>query len=75
MTSIASPYKYSPAGQRTAAWRRARYQRTVIKGEILLDVLADIHASQARKSAAIVAFRDVLEEQKAVLHRETVSCQ
>jgi len=47
----------------------------VIKGEILLDVLADIHASQARKSAAIVAFRDVLEEQKAVLHRETVSCQ
>jgi hypothetical protein len=73
MTTIASPYKYSPAGQRTAAWRRARYQRTVIKGEILLDVLQDIHASPARKAAAIVAFREVLEEQRAVLQREGVA--
>lgn len=72
MTTIASPYKYSPAGQRTAAWRRARYQKTVVKAEALLNILDDIHASRAEVSAAKLAFKEAIEEQRAVLQREAV---
>lgn len=55
---------------RTAAWRNARYQRSVVKGKRLLAVVRDPHATQAERSAAIVEFQHAIEEQESVLARE-----